>query len=192
MPSTKRRGGGSAHQAQSARANTRAAAAKAVDALSTVTATIQQLQSHPQLNGFAVEVAAFDAKKGRYICEHMGRCRQEDAAAEGKGGKLLKTLNLRPANLLLPVGCPVLLTGVVGNPALNGQRGVIERFDPGKHGGQYRVRVEVETMPARGVAANRASMTVTEVVTLAPACCRVAATVPVDPTSGERCPYLVL
>lgn len=64
---------------------------------------VHGLKSQPLLNGNGVGIVDWDPEKLRYICQ-------------AKGGR---TLSLRPANLIVPVGTVVAVVGLQSRPELN-------------------------------------------------------------------------
>ena len=99
---------------------------------------LQGLKAKPELNGQKAAVKSFDASSGRY------KVKLED----GRGPFSLKAQNLRPLPKppapppppKLEPGARVWVRGLTAKPELNGQRGVVEKYNAGS--GRWTVALE--------------------------------------------------
>jgi tetratricopeptide (TPR) repeat protein len=84
------------------------------------------LQSKPEWNGQQGSIRGYDKEEARYQV-------RVDGPHGGDG-------NVRPANVLLPVGTAVVIMGLLKAPQWNGKHGSIAAFDAPS--GRYAVRIE--------------------------------------------------
>ena len=73
--------------------------------------------SKPEINNQDGNIMDFDDESGRYLV-NLPRAQ--------------RTLSLKAANVLLPVGAVVMIVGVQKKPELNGRWGTVHNFDPDK------------------------------------------------------------
>ena len=98
--------------------------------------TIVGLVDFPELNDRVADVQSWSAEQGRYKCRIC--------ADEATGST--KLIAIKPANVLLAQGSQVIVTGVKGEPAMNGRIGVVRAFV--SNSGRYRVEVSGRDRPA--------------------------------------------